>query len=339
MAVTALGEEILAKLCHDQRAGSQPVVLDDVSERIERKPRTAGESLTEDEGLWVGSLRRIGAAVLSRWGLPDLMDDAQLLISELVTNALRYGTGREVIFRMLLGTDALVLEVNDGSTGRPQVRPAGPTEESGRGMWLVSAIATSWGVSEDETTTWCALKATAKEPDITTQPSPSPGAAVTETRGRPVQPAPWSTPGTWTITTVNGVQTSGYLPAWAEDDPSEVGVPLEMLGVRLADVSHRSFFEGQIIDVVAPDAHGKAEEEAVFEASIDCTPYAEDPEPRVPVVDIHAYPEHWILGLDPAGVTEVAAKLRAQADRLDHEVRPALIAAREDWAAHHPTWQ
>jgi hypothetical protein len=158
---------------------------------------------------------------------------------------------------------------------------------------------------------------------------------ATQTGSLPTQPTPFSTPGMWTITTVNGVQTSGYLPGWAEDDPSEVGVPLEMLGVRLADVSHRSFFEGQIIDVVAPDAHGKAEEEAVFEASIDCTPYAEDPEPRVPVVDIHAYPEHWILGLGPAGVAEVAAKLRAQADRLDHEVRPALIAAREDWAARH----
>jgi hypothetical protein len=170
-----------------------------------------------------------------------------------------------------------------------------------------------------------------EETAITTQHS----TAITESGSRPEQPAPWSTPGKWTITTVNGLQTSGYLPAWAEDDPSEVGVPLEMLGVRLADVSHRGFFEGQIIDVVAPDAHGKAEEEAVFEVSIDCTPYAEDPELRVPVANIQAYPERWILGLDPTGVAEVAAKLRAQADRLDHEVHPALIAARADWAAHH----
>lgn len=132
------------------------------------------------------------------------------------------------------------------------------------------------------------------------------------------------------------MQVSGYLPTWAEDDPSEVGVPVEMLGIRLAGISHRSFFEGQFIYVVAPDAHGKPEEETVFECSIDCNPYGESPEPRVPVVNIQAFPEHWVLGLDPAAVAEMAAKLRAQADLLDNEVRPALIAAREDWAAHHP---
>jgi hypothetical protein len=158
---------------------------------------------------------------------------------------------------------------------------------------------------------------------------------MTAPRPHTDQPTPFSTPGSWTITTVNGVQTSGYLPAWAEDDPSEASVPLEMLSIRLADVSHRSFFEGQMMMVVAPDANGVADEEAVFEGSIDCNPYAEDPEARVPVVNIQVYLEHWILGLDPSGVTEVAAKLRAQADRLDHEVRPALIAARADWAAHH----
>ncbi|MYS19885.1 methyltransferase, FxLD system [Streptomyces sp. SID4948] len=111
-----------------------------------------------------------------------------------------------------------------------------------------------------------------------------------------------------------------------------------MLGVRLADVSHRSFFEGQVLNVVAPDARGEAEEEVVFEGSIDCNPYAADAGLRVPVVNISAYPEHWVLGLDPGGVAEVAAKLRAQADRLDHEIRPALIAARADWAAHHQLW-
>jgi hypothetical protein len=44
-----------------------------------------------------------------------------------------------------------------------------------------------------------------------------------------------------------------------------------------------------------------------------------------------------VFGLDPDGLAEIAAKLRAQADRLDHDIRPQLLAARADWAAHHTT--
>jgi hypothetical protein len=148
------------------------------------------------------------------------------------------------------------------------------------------------------------------------------------------QPAPWSTPGRWTITTESGSTTSGYLPAWAEDDPSEVDVPLDLLPVRLADISHRNFFEGQTMTVLAPDAQGRAEEDAVFEGTIDCNPYDPNPALRLPVVNIQVCQDHWILGLDPHGLTTIATQLRAQADRLEREVHPALIAAREDWAAH-----
>jgi hypothetical protein len=44
----------------------------------------------------------------------------------------------------------------------------------------------------------------------------------------------------------------------------------------------------------------------------------------------------WILGLDPNGLADIATKLRAHADLLDHKVRPALVAARKDWAARPP---
>jgi hypothetical protein len=130
--------------------------------------------------------------------------------------------------------------------------------------------------------------------------------------------------------------TSGYLPAWAEDDPSEVGVPLEILPLRLSDIGHRTFFEGQLMNLVSPRRKGEAEEEAVFEGSIDCTPYAEDDSVRVPVVNIQVSPEYWILGLDPDGVARIAAQLRAQADLLHNQVRPALTAARKDWPLHPP---
>ena len=54
----------------------------------------------------------------------------------------------------------------------------------------------------------------------------------------------------------------------------------------------------------------------------------------MPVVNIQVCLGRRILGLDPQELADIAVKLRAQADRLQDEVLPALIAAREDWAAH-----
>jgi hypothetical protein len=80
-------------------------------------------------------------------------------------------------------------------------------------------------------------------------------------------------------------------------------------------------------------------EEQVLWGSIDCIPYAEDPEPRIPVVNIAIIEDYWINDLDPDGLTELAARLRAQADRLENEIRPRLIAARTDWAHHQHAQQ
>lgn len=150
------------------------------------------------------------------------------------------------------------------------------------------------------------------------------------------QPRPWSTPGVWTLTTTAGFVASGYLPQWAEDDPSEAGVPQEELGTRLAGISHRGCFDGVIMMLSRESRGPEPEEDAVFEGSIDCTPYADEPEPRVPVVNVQVCPGTWILGLDPKGLADVVGKLRSQADLLDRDVLPRLVAAREDWVAHQP---
>ncbi len=138
-------------------AHAEPV-LDELALRIERGPHRGSDTVSEDDGLWVGRLRRIGAAMVARWGYPGLVESAELLISELVTNALRYGADEAIAFKLVLVADAFVIEVDDGSPGRPQVRAAGPDDESGRGMLLVSAVADEWGVSPDGTRTWCVLK-------------------------------------------------------------------------------------------------------------------------------------------------------------------------------------
>ena len=142
--------------------------------------------------------------------------------------------------------------------------------------------------------------------------------------------------GTWRIGTTTGFVVEGYLPAWAEEDSSRTGVSPELLPARLADVGHWVQFEGQPMRVHDPAADGEMVGNGqVFSGTIDCHPFAEYPEPRVPVANLAVAGDIWINDLDPDGLAEIATQLRAQADRLDHEVRPRLVAARADWAEHH----
>lgn len=138
-----------------------PTVVDDWSLVVEHWAAHQGHDVLASTAVWVGHLRRIGAQKLSACGLSSLVDDAQVLISELLTNGFRHGAGHQVVFRLVITTDMVVIEVDDGSPGRPEVHEAGADEESGRGMFLVNALADSWGVSEDGTRTWCVLAAPA----------------------------------------------------------------------------------------------------------------------------------------------------------------------------------
>ncbi|MEV1024309.1 ATP-binding protein [Streptomyces sp. NPDC050264] len=74
--------------------------------------------------------------------------DAELVVSELVTNATRVSDDR---CRMSLRMDAgeLIVEVRDGGPGLPHLRPASETAESGRGIALVHALAQRWSVEPD----------------------------------------------------------------------------------------------------------------------------------------------------------------------------------------------
>ncbi|MDI5970890.1 SpoIIE family protein phosphatase [Streptomyces sp. SL13] len=80
---------------------------------------------------------------LHAWDLPDLVDATTLLASELVTNALRYAHGT-IELRLAKGA-SLVCEVADGDLRVPRRRQAGPDEEGGRGLAVVSEYSRSWG--------------------------------------------------------------------------------------------------------------------------------------------------------------------------------------------------
>ena len=80
---------------------------------------------------------------LERWKLGELVPTTELLVSELVTNAIRHATG-QVTLRMVL-EGSLVCEVLDGSAALPRLRHAGRDEECGRGLEVVSQFAQRWG--------------------------------------------------------------------------------------------------------------------------------------------------------------------------------------------------
>lgn len=99
----------------------------------------------EPEDAAPGRARRLARRALARWDLEELSDSVELLISEVVTNAVRYAE-RPVTLR-LLKTDVLRCEVGDDSPQLPRQRRARDTDEGGRGLFLVNRLARRWGAT------------------------------------------------------------------------------------------------------------------------------------------------------------------------------------------------
>jgi anti-sigma regulatory factor (Ser/Thr protein kinase) len=93
----------------------------------------------------VAAARRFLTEVLAATGCLGFREDAELLISELATNAVIYGGGViDVVVRAC--ADGIWVGVTD--SGQPYVwtPQLDPLSEGGRGLWLVDRIATSWGI-------------------------------------------------------------------------------------------------------------------------------------------------------------------------------------------------
>ncbi|MFB7353788.1 SpoIIE family protein phosphatase [Streptomyces gardneri] len=91
----------------------------------------------------VSPVRNAAAAKLSEWGLDGLAFTAELILSELITNAVRYGA--DPVRVRLLHDRTLICEVSDGSSTSPHLRHATTTDEGGRGLYLVAQYAERWG--------------------------------------------------------------------------------------------------------------------------------------------------------------------------------------------------
>ncbi|MFJ9745028.1 PAS sensor protein [Streptomyces sp. WAC 01325] len=163
------GEDIgvgLATLC--ESAAHPAASMDDACDTIIRALNTRGGRKDdvallmarlngiepEDVASWrigldpeeVGRARDVVREQLHDWGLARLADTAELLVSELVTNAVRHSHGHPVELRLVRG-DTLLCEVDDDDHELPTLLSAGPFDDAGRGLRVVSMLAREWGTS------------------------------------------------------------------------------------------------------------------------------------------------------------------------------------------------
>ncbi|MET9557439.1 ATP-binding protein [Streptomyces sp. NPDC006645] len=106
----------------------------------------------------VATARHVAADVLAEAGVRDgdAVGTVQLVVSEMVTNAIVHGSADSVLMRLsCVDRGEVLIEVDDHSAGSPEVREAGLEDEGGRGMRLVAYFAREWG--RKGTCTWCAV--------------------------------------------------------------------------------------------------------------------------------------------------------------------------------------
>ncbi|MGW1887479.1 SpoIIE family protein phosphatase [Streptomyces sp. NPDC001970] len=120
---------------------------DDIALLVARTRLLPAENVAVwDVPLDVAEVSRVRAEATRRlvdWGLEESSFVTELVLSELLTNALRYGT--EPVRARLLNGRTLVCEVSDGSSTSPHLRRAATTDEGGRGLFLVAHFSQRWG--------------------------------------------------------------------------------------------------------------------------------------------------------------------------------------------------
>lgn len=105
------------------------------AENFERVPESAAAA------------RHLVSGALAAWRLEELADTATLVVTELVSNAVRHATGEGMrVGVMRIGGQRVRVAVLDRSRDRPQVQAPDPDAVRGRGLCIVSAESAQWGV-------------------------------------------------------------------------------------------------------------------------------------------------------------------------------------------------
>ncbi|OQR66022.1 ATPase [Streptomyces maremycinicus] len=105
--------------------------------------RVAAWDLASDPAI-VAQARKHAVGQLTAWGLDDVAFITELIVSELVTNAIRYGQP-PIRLRLIHANSTLICEVFDSSSTSPHLRRARTFDEGGRGLLLVAQLSERWG--------------------------------------------------------------------------------------------------------------------------------------------------------------------------------------------------
>ncbi|MFJ4031501.1 SpoIIE family protein phosphatase [Streptomyces griseoluteus] len=111
-------------------------------------PASVGEWELPSDPAAVATARSLATRQLDAWGLTEELFATELIVSELVTNAIRYA--RPPVHLRLINDRQLTCEVSDGSSSAPHLRHARTTDEGGRGLLLVSQLAERWGARYED---------------------------------------------------------------------------------------------------------------------------------------------------------------------------------------------
>jgi anti-sigma regulatory factor (Ser/Thr protein kinase) len=106
----------------------------------------------------VAAARRFTRETLTAWQHTELADTASLLVSEILTNAVRHAR-QAISLRLQHTAREVIAEITDDNPRLPQLILLAPTDESGRGLTLVEALAGTWGARPSGTgkTVWFTL--------------------------------------------------------------------------------------------------------------------------------------------------------------------------------------
>ncbi|HEX8496421.1 MAG TPA: response regulator [Actinomycetales bacterium] len=134
--------------------------LVDLLERVGRSSDRAVRLQLERDPRSVSSARRFVRSTVTAWQLEPLADDTVLVVSELVTNAIVHAVSAPTL-SLTQAPGGLRVEVHDDGVGTPEPQPASSTGESGRGMHLIDAMTSAWGIQladDGSKTVWAELK-------------------------------------------------------------------------------------------------------------------------------------------------------------------------------------
>ncbi|MFJ9349819.1 SpoIIE family protein phosphatase [Streptomyces sp. NPDC101237] len=159
-ALTAPGESLEATCDHVVAMLREGEPADDVTLLLARTHALPGDRVATWEvpadPEHVARARTLTTDQLGAWRLEDLSFTTELVVSELVTNAIRYG-GSPIRLRLIRDTAMLICEVSDGSSTAPHLRRARVFDEGGRGLLLVAQLTQRWGTRQTSAgkTIWC----------------------------------------------------------------------------------------------------------------------------------------------------------------------------------------